>query len=146
MDRRIAGAAHKLGWRYTRYADDMTFSLPLAHKGKPHLGVLLGLVRKVVEEEGFTVHPDKTRVARSGGRQTVTGLVVNGADASPRVPRKLRRQLRAAAHNLESGKPLKQGESLARLAGYAAYVYATDAKVGARLLESFARAMDNAAR
>jgi retron-type reverse transcriptase len=146
MDRRIAGAAHKLGWRYTRYADDMTFSLPLAHKGKPHLGVLLGLVRKVVEEEGFTVHPDKTRVARAGGRQTVTGLVVNGADASPRVPRELRRQLRAAAHNLESGKPLKQGESLARLAGYAAYVYATDAKVGARLLESFARAMDNAAR
>jgi hypothetical protein len=143
MDRRIAGAASKLGWRYTRYADDMTFSLPRGHKGKPHLGVLLGLVRKVVEEEGFTVHPDKTRIVRSGGRQTVTGLIVNG-DTGPRVPRELRRQLRAAAHNLDAGKPVKQGESLARLAGYAAYVHATDPKVGAHLLESFARAMDNA--
>jgi hypothetical protein len=52
------------------------------------------------------------------------------------VPRKLRRQLRAAAHNLASGKPLKDGESLARLAGYAAYVHMTDAKRGAELLKA----------
>src|SRR5262249_4135347 len=95
LDRRIAGLAQRLGWRYTRYADDMTFSLPDGHKGKPNLGALLGLVRRIVEAEGFQVHPDKTRVARKGGRQQVTGLVVNG-DGAPRVPRKLRRQLRAA--------------------------------------------------
>jgi len=143
MDRRIAAAAETLGWRYTRYADDLTLSLPTTHKTKPHLGTLLGLVRKIVESEGFTLHPDKTRVARSGARQTVTGLVVNG-DQPPRLPRSLRRQLRAAAHNLELGRPLKQGESPARLAGYAAYVHATDPKTGAQLLESFTRAMDNA--
>ena len=145
MDRRLAGVAAKLGWRYTRYADDMTFSLPAEHKGKPHLGVLLGLVRTVVESEGFAVHPDKTRVARSGGRQTVTGLVVNG-DAGPRVPRELRRQLRAAAHNLRSGRPLKEGETLARLAGYAAYVHATDPKLGSQLLEAFSRGRDEVHR
>lgn len=141
MDRRLAGVAQKLGWRYTRYADDLTFSLPLDHKGKPMLGVLLGLARKVVEEEGFAVHPGKTRIARRGGRQTVTGLVVNG-DGGPRVPRTLRRQLRAAAHNLRGGKPVREGESLARLSGYAAYVHATDAKLGAELLEAFKGATD----
>jgi RNA-directed DNA polymerase len=147
LDQRLTGLAARYGWRYTRYADDLTFSLPVGHKGKPHLGALLGLVRRVVKAEGFAVHPDKTRVSRSGGRQAVTGLVVNGAGSGdgsagvggnkPRVPRTLRRQLRAAAHNLSQGKPLKEGETLARLAGYAAYVHATDPKAGAALLEAF---------
>jgi hypothetical protein len=133
LDRRIAGLATSLGWRYTRYADDLTFSLPAEHRGKPRLGALLGLVRRLVEVEGFRINPEKTRVHRSGGRQQVTGLVINGG-AAPRVPRALRRQLRAAAHNLSNGKPLKDGESVARLAGYAAYVYMTDPKVGGKLL------------
>ena len=133
LDRRLAGLAAKLGYRYTRYADDLTFSLPEGHKGKPRLGALLGLVRRVVEAEGFRPHPDKTRVARRGGRQRVTGLVVNGA-GPPRAPRALRRRLRAAAHNLKQGKPLPEGESVARLAGYAAYVNMTDARLGGALL------------
>jgi RNA-directed DNA polymerase len=135
LDRRLAGLARRLGWRYTRYADDLTFSLPADHVGKPRLGSLLGIVRRVVVAEGFRLNHEKTRVARSGGRQQITGLVVNGAGL-PRVPRKLRRQLRAAAHNLALGKPLKDGETMARLEGYAAYVYMTDAKQGAELLKS----------
>jgi len=133
LDRRLSGLARRLGWRYTRYADDLTFSLPAGHQGKPRLGALLGLVRRVVEAEGFRLHPGKTRVHRRGGRQQVTGLVVNGGGA-PRVPRRLRRQLRAAAHNLRQGKPLRDGETTAQLAGYAAYVYSTDARLGAEVL------------
>jgi hypothetical protein len=136
LDRRLSGLAKRLGWRYTRYADDLTFSLPAAHQGKPHLGTLLGLVRRVVEAEGFRLHPDKTRVHRRGGRQQVTGLVVNGAGA-PRVPRSLRRQLRAAAHNLSRGKPPREGDTVAGLVGYAAYVYMTDPTAGAKLLATF---------
>lgn len=135
LDRRLAGLARRLGWRYTRYADDLTFSLPATHSGKPRLGALLGCVRRVVEAEGFRLNPEKTRVARRGGRQQVTGLVVNGP-GTPRVPRKLRRQLRAAAHNLANGKPLKDGETVARIAGYAAFVHMTDAKRGAELLKA----------
>ncbi len=133
LDRRLSGLAKRLGWRYTRYADDLTFSLPANHAGEPGIGTLLGLVRRIAEAEGFRLHPDKTRVHRRGGRQQVTGLVVNGA-APPRVPRRLRRQLRAAAHNLRRGKPLKEGETRARLEGYAAYVYMTDPDLGAKLL------------
>jgi hypothetical protein len=32
--------------------------LPAAHKGPPNLGRLLGVVRRIVEEEGFTVNPE----------------------------------------------------------------------------------------
>ena len=96
----------------------------------------MGLVRRVVEAEGFRLHPDKTRVHRRGGRQQVTGLVVNGGGA-PRVPRALRRRLRAAAHNLRQGKAPREGESVAGLLGYAAYVYMTDPKAGGQLLAAF---------
>jgi RNA-directed DNA polymerase len=135
MDLRLTGLAQKLGYRYTRYADDLNFSLPPDHQGPQRLGALLGLVRRIVESEGFQIHPDKTRVARKGGRQKVTGLVVNG-DLPPRVPRKLRRQLRAAIHNLSHGKPLHEGETPATLAGYAAFVYMTDQKLGMKLFDA----------
>jgi RNA-directed DNA polymerase len=137
LDRRLSGLAKRFGWRYTRYADDLTFSLPAGHEGEPHVGTLMGQVRRIVEAEGFHLHPDKTRVHRSGGRQQVTGLVVNG-DGKPRVPRALRRQLRAAVHNLGHGKPLKEGETVARLAGYVAYVHMTDPKLAAKLFAGLA--------
>jgi hypothetical protein len=140
LDRRLSGLAKRLGWRYTRYADDLTLSLPTSHQGKPHLGTLMGLVRRVVEAEGFRLHPEKTRVHRRGGRQQVTGLVVNGAGA-PRVPRALRRRLRAAAHNLSRGKPPREGETAASLHGYAAYVYMTDPKAGEKLLAAFGQTL-----
>jgi hypothetical protein len=134
LDRRLTGLARRFGWRYTRYADDLTFSLPSSHRGKPGLGTLIGQVRRIVEAEGFRLRPDKTRVHRHGGRQQVTGLVVNG-NGPPRVPRRLRRQLRAAIHNLGQGKRLKEGETIGRLAGYAAYVHMTDPELGKELLK-----------
>jgi RNA-directed DNA polymerase len=133
LDRRLTGLARRLGWRYTRYADDLTFSLPDGHKGKPRLGTLLGSVARIASAEGFRVHPKKTRVARKGAQQRVTGLVVNGAGA-PRVTRDLKRQIRAALHNASKGKPLKEGETIDRLAGYAAYIHMTDPTLGAKLL------------
>lgn len=134
LDRRLAGLARSVGWRYTRYADDLTFSRPNGAKGDFNLGRLLGGIHRFVEDEGFAVNPKKTRVARTGNRQAVTGLIVNG-DAAPRTPRALRRTLRAAIHNLERGKDLPEGESLARLAGYAAFVHQSDPALGARMLE-----------
>jgi hypothetical protein len=88
------------------------------------------------------VHPDKTRVSRSGGRQAVTGLVVNGS-GGPRVPRKLKREIRAAIFNLAHGKGLKEGETLSRIAGYAAYIHMTEPALGAKLLRQL-RALDGA--
>ncbi len=135
LDRRLSGLARKYGWRYTRYADDLTFSLPEKHKGAPKLGALMGGVKMIVADEGFALHPDKTRVKRKGGAQKVTGLVVNG-DKGPRVPRTIKRRLRAALHNLKQGKPLPEGESLPHLAGYAAFVFMSEPELGAQLLDA----------
>lgn len=137
LDRRLSGLARKLGWRYTRYADDLTFSLPMSSKGKPRTGLLIGGVQRIVEDEGFTVNQAKTHVARTGARQQVTGLVVNG-EGAPRVPRRVRRNLRAAIHNVERGKGLKDGETIDHLHGLAAFVHMADPVEGRKLLEKVA--------
>ena len=134
LDRRLTGLGEKLGWRYTRYADDMTFSLPAGHTGGPRVGSLIGGIKHIVADEGFALHPTKTRISRRGARQRVTGLVTNGPGA-PRVPRELRRRLRAAVHNLERGMPLPEGESIKRLEGYAAYIHMSHPELGRDLLD-----------
>ena len=98
LDRRLAALALKAGWRYSRYADDLTFSLPEGAADSAPDG-LIRTVTKIAAAEGLAIKASKTRVIRLGRRQTVTGLVVNGP-AAPRTPRKLRRELRAALFNL----------------------------------------------
>lgn len=137
LDRRLSGLARSLGYAYTRYADDLTFSLPHAHVGDDRVGSLLGGLHRIVADEGFEVHPKKTRVQRAGRRQKVTGLVVNGPQG-PRVPRELKRRLRAALHNLRRGRPLPAGESWSRLAGYAAFVHQAEPELGQQLLAAIA--------
>ncbi len=140
LDRRLSGLARKLGFRYTRYADDLTFSRPAGgENAEPRIGALLAGLDRVVRDEGFEVHPDKTRVLRPGRRQQVTGLVVNGP-AGARVPREVKRRLRAALHRLRQGRPLPAGESRARLAGLAAFVHAAEPELGRALLDALSQA------
>ena len=138
LDCRLWGMARKLGLVYTRYADDLTFSFHGSASQAP-VGPLLALTERIVVAEGFRVNRRKTRVMRKGGRQKVTGLVVNAshADAAPaRVPRKVRRTLRAAIKNRELGHPGK--ESLAQLRGWAAYIHMTDPEKGREMLARLA--------
>ena len=135
LDARLIGLARKLGFKYTRYADDLTFSF--AGPGKVPVGRLQKAVADIVGAEGFVIHPHKTRIMRNGGRQMVTGLIVNTApegQPSARVPRKVVRELRAAIHNREKGKPGK-GESLEQLKGMAAYIHMCDPAKGAALMK-----------
>lgn len=144
LDKRLSALAKRLGFTYTRYADDLTFSWTRAKQPKakrnqrPPVAVLLARVEHVVQAEGFRLHPDKTRVARKGTRQRVTGLVVNGAKEgipAARVPRDVVRRLRAAIHNREQGKKKgREDESLEQLKGMAAFIHMTDPVKGRAFL------------
>ncbi len=147
MDRRLSGLARVFGFRYTRYADDLTFSWrpsPDAPEGthpKAPVGAMLRGIGQILRAEGFALHPTKTEVLRRGNRQEVTGLVVNEAPdgvAEARVPREVRRRLRAAIHNRERGKA-REGETLAQLQGLAAFVHMTDEALGRSLLARIAK-------
>lgn len=75
LDCRLAGLAAAAGARYTRYADDLTFSGDdgFARRRRPFLAA----VARIAADEGFALNPRKTRTMGHGRRQRVTGLVVN---------------------------------------------------------------------
>jgi retron-type reverse transcriptase len=142
LDRRLQGAARKLGFTYTRYADDLTFSAPRAG-GSADVGKLLRLVRLVVTKEGFAPHPDKTRVLRRGRQQEVTGVVVND---KPGVDRETLRRFRALLHQVEkSGPEGKQwngsADVIASAVGFANYLAMVDPAKG-KAFQQKARALE----
>ena len=132
LDRRLAGLAKKFGWRYTRYADDLTFSYPTG-QSSPNTQAFIDFVNRIVSDEGFKVHPTKTAVLKRNSRQEVTGLVVNG-ESEPRTPADVKRMLRAAIFNLERGQLFHPGESLQTLLGYASFVYSAEPDKGRELM------------
>lgn len=136
LDARLSALTTSFGYRYTRYADDLTFSWH--RKDQAPIGPLLKVVGGIVRDEGFLVNRKKTRVLRPGRRQQITGLVVNGDHpVKARVPRKTVRNLRAAIKNLELGRPAR--DSVAELRGMAAYVYMTDPERGRTFLDRLAK-------
>lgn len=124
LDNRLTGLSKKLGFTYTRYADDLTFSSSDEVACQTQVGALLRAVRYIVSESGFIVHPDKTRILRDGNQKEVTGVVVN---EKLNVDRKTLRRFRALLFQIErDGIEGKQwGTSpdlLASIEGYANFV------------------------
>lgn len=125
VDVQIANHAARRGGSYTRYADDLTISLP-----KPNGRRVRGAIqhaRRILKRHGYALHVKrKLHVARRHQRQIVTGLVVNGG---VRLPREVRRRLRATAHRISKGLEPKQG--LDQAAGWFAYARMVDAQAKA---------------
>lgn len=75
LDEALAQLAESYGVRYTRYADDMTFSAQedvLRTEGR-----FARQVQRIVEDYGFRINAKKTHLQRHGRRQVVTGVVVS---------------------------------------------------------------------
>lgn len=75
LDRRLAGVAKRFGLNYTRYADDITFSS--MHNVYHENGEFRKEVRRIIEDQKFTVNDKKTRLQKKGSRQEVTGIIVS---------------------------------------------------------------------
>jgi hypothetical protein len=138
MDARLRGIAGKLGWQFTRYADDMSFSAEGDAAEK--VGYLLARVRHIAEDEGFAVNESKTRVQRQHHAMKVTGVVVN---KRPGVDRKLVRRLRAILHQAKkTGLSAQNRENRpnfeAWLRGMIAYVQMVNAEQGRKLRDALA--------
>ena len=85
FDEQIGQWCRERGIAYTRYCDDMTFS------GDFEPNEVIRLVRVELKKLGFLLNEQKTRIQRSGQRQTVTGIVVNEKLS---IPADYRRRLR----------------------------------------------------
>lgn len=133
LDARLARLADKYGARYTRYADDLTFSFAAAPARE--LGRLWWWINQICQQEGFVEHTGKRRVLRPHNQQRVTGVVVNDG---VRVPRAARRQFRAILHNCRRHGVASQARGRDDfpdyLRGFAAYVKMVQPGLGGRLV------------
>lgn len=86
LDMRLVQFSKKFNVTYTRYADDITFStnqkeFPAAiatpDEINPKIWKLSNALLNKVENSGFKINNNKTRMHFRNSRQTVTGLVVN---------------------------------------------------------------------
>jgi len=75
LDKRLLGLAKRFNLRCSRYADDITFSS--MHNVYQKDGAFMKELRRIVEDQHFTINEGKTRVQGKGGRREVTGLVVS---------------------------------------------------------------------
>ena len=133
VDKRIRDYANILGISYSRYMDDLTFSCD----DKYLLNLIEKYVTKTLGNFGYKLNERKTKYISDNKQQNVLGVVVNNKDV--RLPKKLRRKLRAALHNYSIFKSsgAKQidlkyrtwsEKSIAQLKGYLAYAKQVDEK------------------
>jgi len=128
LDARLSGLAKLLGFQYTRYADDLTFS---SNDPRAKTNALARLVAKIVKESGFEMNPTKTCFMRAPATRQTTGLVVN--DTVPRVRRRTIRKVRAMLHQKKMGK--LEGNQTYKLAGFLSFIRMINPEQADRLEE-----------
>ncbi|HEX8192309.1 MAG TPA: reverse transcriptase domain-containing protein [Allosphingosinicella sp.] len=113
----IAAAARQWGVRFTRYADDLTFS----GEGRSEVASAMADAERVLSSGfGLRLNKAKSRIIGPSGRRVVTGATVNDAILPGR---QLRRGIRAAAFNLSRQSTVDERELL-RIEGYQSYFMA----------------------
>jgi Reverse transcriptase (RNA-dependent DNA polymerase) len=138
LDRRLNDLAQQLGFTYTRYADDLTFSTV---SDNPRICNLLKRTDAIVTHEGFAINTDKTRILRKSRQQEVTGIVVNERLS---IDRKTLKRFRALLFQIErdgiEGKRWgNSSDTMAVIQGYANFVAMVDSEKGAFFREQIQR-------
>jgi RNA-directed DNA polymerase len=101
VDVKLTKLAARSRGRYTRYADDLTFSFPKDYPRR--MRAIVQRTRRILKAQGYLLHRRKKfSIRRRHQQQVVTGLVVN---VWPQLPRSVRRRLRAVAHYQRTSRP-----------------------------------------
>ncbi|WP_230855649.1 reverse transcriptase family protein [Pseudomonas coronafaciens] len=93
LDERLNRLAIKNHLKYTRYADDMTFSGGYISSKLPKL------IESIASDYGLSVNEEKTRLMINKNKKIVTGLSVSGDTL--RITRDLRRTIKQSVHYIE---------------------------------------------
>ncbi len=97
LDFLLSGVANRFGLKYSRYADDITFS-SMHNVYQPDSEFQKELFR-VIADQNFNIKESKTRLQKEGYRKEVTGLLVN---EKANVQQKYIKQLRMWLYTWET--------------------------------------------
>lgn len=75
LDFLLSAVAKRFGLKYSRYADDITFSS--MHNVYQPESEFLKELHRIISEQNFHIKESKTRLQKDGYRKEVTGLLVN---------------------------------------------------------------------
>ena len=75
LDFYLSAVAKRFGLKYSRYADDITFSS--MHNVFQKESDFIKELHRIVAVQNFTIKESKTRLQKQGYKQEVTGLIVN---------------------------------------------------------------------
>ena len=89
LDFLLTGVAKRFGLKYSRYADDITFSS--MHNVYQPGSEFIGELHRIITQQNFNIKESKTRLQKDGYRKEVTGLLVNEI---PNVQKRYIKQLR----------------------------------------------------
>jgi hypothetical protein len=143
LDVRILKLTRMVGVRYTRYADDLTFSTnnkvfpkEIAYQDNNNWN-LGNSLREIIEKAGYEVNENKTNMQYRTSRQTCVGLTVN---KKVNIKQEYYRKARAMCNNLfrnqmfyitENDKE-KQDNTLPQLNGILNFIYTIKRKYDRR--------------
>ena len=88
MDRKLTFLSHKYRLAYTRYADDITFS---GNDTNPDF--ILPEIKRIVNEEGFSLNQKKTRYINRNKRKLITGISISSGKKLT-IPKAKKREIR----------------------------------------------------
>jgi hypothetical protein len=137
LDVRLAAAARECRANYSRYVDDLAFSLP--DDDFPHARRIRAMAEEIIIQEGFSPNTRKTRLLPAGRPQKLTGLLVN---RHPNLPRAEYDRLKAILTNCRRHGPTSQNRDhhpdfRAHLQGRLAWLRQVNPAKGEKLLALF---------
>lgn len=97
FDTELEGISARHGLRYTRYADDLTFSSK-GEFSREQAAHIVGLAYAAMARAGLSPNAAKARITPPGSRKIVLGLLVDGKE--PRLPRDFKLNMRRHLHYL----------------------------------------------
>jgi hypothetical protein len=90
IDKRLVHLAKKYDLKYTRYADDLTFS------GSTISAIFISYINNIIVDEGFEINESKTRLYQQKSKRIVTGISV--INDKIKIPREYKRDLKLELH------------------------------------------------
>jgi retron-type reverse transcriptase len=131
--------AEQLGFVYTRYADDLTFSA--SGDSLCNICNVLRRTESIVVHEGFAINEQKTRILRKSRQQEVTGVVVN---ERLNISKKELKRFRATLYQIEKDGPEgkhwgNSSDVMASIQGFANFVAMVNPEKGAEFQEQVQR-------
>ena len=134
IDVQLKELADTYNLKYTRYADDMTFS------GERIINTVRESINNIINKQGFELNTNKTRYVKGNKRKMVTGIVVGD---KLRVPKRFKRKLKqdiyycqrfGAGKHLENINATRYINFRSYMYGRAYFVKMVEEKVGEKYL------------